>query len=565
MKTTKTLPLAELIRQIPGYDPYANCGDCWFDEAAAERAVRFFEKYLTHVKGELANKPFLLEDWQKAIIANLFGWKRPDGTRRYREAFAFIPRKNGKTAMVAGLVNYVLFWDGEPGAEIYSAAADRDQARLVFDQAKGMVLQNHKLSTNARVYNNSIVRQEKGSSYKAISAEANTKHGYNSHFIVVDELHAQPNRELVDVLATSTGARRQPMIVHITTAGYDRHSICYEKYDYACKVRDGVIPDPYFLPVIYEALAEDDWTKEATWYKANPNLGVSVSLEYMERECQRAKDSPAYENTFRRLHLNQWTEQDVRWLSMEKWDACNIAHRDLNGRECFIGLDLSSTTDLTAMAAVFPDRDGTRDVLAKFYVPEEKAHERELRDRVPYVLWGKQEYLTITPGNVVDYEYIRRDLLDMAKRYRIRKVSIDPWNATQLAVQLGQDGFEVEECRQGYHTLSAPSKQVDAMVASGKYRHSGQPVLRWCASNVAVEQDAAGNIKPSKKKSTERIDGIVALVMAEGQAMLAEPQTVSVYETRGMMALGDDDDGYIDTDGGDWGEDDEFLGEGRNG
>lgn len=566
MKTKQILPLADTARLIPGYDPFVDCGDCWFDEAAAARAVRFFEKYLTHVKGELANKPFALEPWQVAIIANLFGWKRKsDDTRRYREAFVFIPRKNGKTAMVAGLVNYVLFWDGEPGAEIYSAAADRDQARLVFEQARGMVLQNARLSANARVYNNSIVRQEKGSSYKAISAEANTKHGYNSHFIVVDELHAQPDRELVDVLATSTGARRQPMIVHITTAGYDRHSICYEKYDYACKVRDGVIPDPYFLPVIYEALAEDDWTKEATWYKANPNLGISVSLEYMQRECQRAQDSPAYENTFRRLHLNQWTEQDVRWLSMEKWDACNGAHRDLDGRECFVGLDLSSTTDLTALVAVFPDADGTRDVLARFYVPEEKAHERELRDRVPYVLWGKQAHLTATPGNVVDYEYIRRDLAELSKRYRIRKVSIDPWNATQLAVQLGQDGFDVEECRQGYATLSAPSKQVDAMVASGKYRHAGHPVLRWCASNVAVEQDAAGNIKPSKKKSTERIDGIVALVMAEGQAMVAEPTTTSVYETRGMIALGDDDDGVIDTDGNEWDEDDLYLGEGRNG
>lgn len=529
-KTKQTLQLDEVIRLIPGYDPFAHCGECWFDAQAAERVVRFFATYLTHVKGKLARKPFTLEPWQVAIVANLFGWKRPDGTRRYREAFVFIPRKNGKTAMVAGLVNYALFWDGERGAEIYSAAADRDQARLVFEQAKGMVLQNKRLASHSKVLGNSIVRESIGSYYRALSAEANTKHGYSVHFAVIDELHAQPDRELVDVLATSVGARTQPMIVHITTAGYDRHSICYEKYDYACKVRDGIINDPYFLPVIYEALAEDDWTKEATWYKANPNLGVSVSLEYMERECQRAKDSPAYENTFRRLHLNQWTEQDVRWLSMEKWDACNIAHRDLNGRECFIGLDLSSTTDLTAMAAVFPDRDGTRDVLAKFYVPEEKAHERELRDRVPYVLWGKQEYLTMTPGNVVDYEYIRRDLLDMAKRYRIRKVSIDPWNATQLAVQLGQDGFEVEECRQGYHTLSAPSKQVDAMVASGKYRHSGQPVLRWCASNVAVEQDAAGNIKPSKKKSTERIDGIVALVMAEGQAMV-NLQQQNYYES----------------------------------
>lgn len=537
MKTKRTSPLAKTIRLVPAYDPYANCGDCWFDEVAAARAVRFFEKYLTHVKGELANKPFSLEPWQVAIVANLFGWKRPDGTRRYREAFVFVPRKNGKTAMVAGLVNYVLFWDGEPGAEIYSAAADRDQARLVFEQAKGMVLQNQALSNHSRVYGNSIVRQEVGSSYKAISAEANTKHGYNSHFIVVDELHAQPDRELVDVLATSTGARRQPLIVHITTAGYDRHSICYEKYDYAGKVRDGIIKDPYFLPVIYEARAEDDWTKPATWKKANPNLGVSVSLEYMERECRHAQDSPAYENTFRRLHLNQWTEQDVRWLSMAKWDEGATPFVPEDGAECFIGLDLATTTDLCAMVAVFPLPSGEYGVVPKFYVPEDSARERELRDRVPYTQWARDGVLTATPGNVVDYEFIRADLQAMAERYKVRKVAIDRWNATQLAVQLGQDGLEVELFGQGFPSMSAPTKQLDALVVSGKIRHGGHPVLRWCASNVAVEQDAAGNIKPSKKKSTERIDGIVALVMGLGIQMQAEPDAGCVYNERGPIAI----------------------------
>ncbi len=353
----------EVIREIPGYDPYATAGDCTFDNKAAHQAIQFIES-LNHIKGAKGGTKIELEPWQKAIVANLFGWKRPDGTRRYREVFVFVPRKNGKSLMAAALVLCVLFTDAEPGAEIYSAAADRDQAALVFDVAKSMVLGDDELSGLCKVYQKAITREELGSSYKAISRDANTKHGYNAHCVIIDELHAQPNRDLVDVLMTSTGARRQPMVVHITTAGFDRNSICYLKYDQARRVRDAkpgdTDNDPSFLPVIYEAPAESDWTDEKTWFAANPNLDVSVSLDYLRRECQHAKDSPAYQNTFKRLHLNIWTEQDVRWLDMSKWDLCGltpIEAAELEGRECYAGLDLASTNDVAALVLLFPVED----------------------------------------------------------------------------------------------------------------------------------------------------------------------------------------------------------------
>ena len=322
MTSDATSTWDDVIGLVPGYDPQATAGDCWFDEEAADKVVGFFADCLVHVKGEFAGRPFLLEPWQQAIVANLFGWKRPDGTRRYREAFIFVPRKNGKSILAAGICIYMLFCDGEWGAEIYCAAAERDQAALVFDVAKQMVNHEPVLRDACRIYTKAITIESMGSTFKAISADASTKHGYNAHCAVIDELHAQKNRELVDVLITSTGARRQPLIVHITTSDFERPSICNEKHDYASKVRDGIIEDRAFLPVIYEAGRDDDWTNPEVWAAVNPNYGVSISKEYLAHECQRAQEAPTYENTFKRLHLNIRTEQDVRWISMERWERC---------------------------------------------------------------------------------------------------------------------------------------------------------------------------------------------------------------------------------------------------
>jgi len=513
---------------IPGYDPVATAGDCTFDHKAAERAIQFFGECLTFTAGEWMDRPFILQPWQQAIVGNLLGWKRPDGRRRYREAFIFVPRKNGKSELAGGLGILLTFADREPGAQVYCAAADREQARLVFNAAKTMVQAERELTKRSRIYTSAIVVPATGSALKVVSAEAYSKHGINAHGIIIDELHAQPNRELVDVLTTSTGARRQPLVIQITTADYDRESICNEKYDYACRVRDGVIDDPAFLPVIYEAAVDEDWTDPMVWARVNPNLGVSVSSEYLEREYRRARETPTYENTFKRLHLNMRTQQDVRWLALDQWDACGgeeIDESDLHGRYCHVGLDLSTTTDVSALVMIFRDDDGMVTLLPRFWIPGDNAHKRENRDRVPYATWARQGLIEMTPGNVVDYEVIRTRINELGKVYRIQEIAIDPWNATHLATQLSGDGFELVSFGQGFKDMTAPTKELEKLVISGKLRHGGHPVLRWMASNVAVETDAAGNLKPSKKKSTERIDGITAAIMALGRALIQVPQS----------------------------------------
>lgn len=530
-----------LFALLPGYDPIATADGCWFDEATADRCIAFFAEYLTHIEGAVAGKPFVLEPWQAAHVGCAFGWKRANGTRRYREVFQYVPRKNGKSTELGGLINLVAFCDDEPGAQIYSAAADREQAALVYRQAKGMILQNAELSAGVKIYATfKSIEYPGGVVYKALSADADTKHGFNTHFVVVDELHAQPNRDLVDVLVTSTGSRTQPLIWYITTADIDRESICNEKYEYACKVRDGVIKDASFLPVIYEALPDADWTSEDTWRLANPNLGVSVSLDYLRRECLRAREVPTYENTFKRLHLNMRTQQDVRWLPLDKWDLCNgvCDPAALAGRTCYVGLDLSTKHDITAAVKVFPPTptDPLWRVLPRFYVPADRAEDRERKDRVPYMTWARQGLVTLTEGNVIDYEKVKADLIADASTYQVAEVAYDPWNATQIALQLQEAGATCVEFRQGYKSISEPSKELEKLILSHKIAHGGNPVLRWMAGNVAIDIDDAGNIKPSKKKSTERIDGIVALIMGLGRGIYSTV-TECAYDTRGVLSI----------------------------
>ncbi len=514
---------------VPGYDPWATAGTgmVW-DEAAAINAIGFFHDCLKHQEGKKALESFLLEDWQQAIVGNLYGWKT-DKTkliRRYREAFIFEPRKNGKTTLAAGIALKALFADGEYGAQVYSAAGDRDQAKLIYRQAAGMVRSDDYLSRMGKVYQNAIVFEERNSSYKAISREAGAAHGQNPHCVVVDELHVQKTRDLVDTLHTGMANRRQPMIVYITTAGYDKESICYEKYNYASQVRDGLVHDPSFLPVIYEAEPDDDWKDEATWHKANPNLGVSVSLEYLRRECQRAQDIPAYENTFRRLHLNQWTEQDVRAIPMDQWKECGMDFdlSLLEGEPCYAGLDLASKQDVTALVLCF--RQDERIIwVPYFWVPENAARDRERRNKTRFDQWIRSGAMMKTPGDMTDYSFIRNTLNELKRKYDIQEVAYDPWNGGQLAIQLQEeDGFSMVEFQQGYRSMTEPTKQLLGLLASGTLGHTNNPVLNWMAGNFAVETDAAGNLKPSKKKSTEKIDGIVAGIMALGR-MLVAPQT----------------------------------------
>lgn len=487
-----------------------------FDQDAADNAVAFFAECLTHVTGEWRGKPFVLSDWQADIVRNIFGWKRADGTRKYRTVFIAVPRKAGKTTLAAGLALYALYCDGEPGAQVINAAADREQAALCFEAAQGMVKNEPELESRSNVYRRSIVVPGSGSAYKVISSEAYSKHGMSCSYIGADELHAWPNRELWDVLTTSTGARRQPLSVVTTTAGYDRHSLCFELWDYALKVRDGIVEDDSFLPVIYAADKEDAWDDPATWAKAHPGLGISVKEEYFAQECAKAKALPSYENTFRRLLLNQWTEQDTRWLSMDAWDACADELPDLAGVTCYAGLDLSSTTDITALVLAFPV-GGTVYLKPYFWIPQDGIEKRVRRDRVPYDVWVRDGLIEATPGAVIDYEFIRAKLATLADQFHIKEIAIDRWNATQLSTQLDGDGFEVVGFGQGFASMAGPTKELERLIIGKEIAHGGNPVMRWMASNVSVEGDAAGNIKPSKKKSTERIDGIVATIMAIGR------------------------------------------------
>jgi phage terminase large subunit-like protein len=504
----------------------STCGKFWYDEAEAERIVKFFPAHLHHVKGPLAGQPFVLDDWQaNEIIRPLFGWKRVvDNTRRYRRVYVEVPRKNGKSTGIAGLGIVLLTADRELGAEVYSAAADRDQAAIVFDVAKSMVEASPSLSKRIQSFRRSMTVEATGSSYKVLSADAPTKHGLNASAILFDELHAQPNRELWDVLTTSTGARTQPLVIAITTAGYDRHSICWEQHEYALKVRDGLIEDDTFLPVIYSVSETADWTDPQEWAKANPGLGKSITMEYLEAEAKRASEVPAYQNTFRRLHLNQWTEQATRWIDMAVWERNEepVVEKLLEGRECFAGLDLASTTDIAALCLMFPPREDDERWQAfwRFWVPEEGIAKRAQKDRVPYDTWEREGWITSTEGNITDYDVIRRDIGALGTRFNIREIAYDRWNATQLTTQLEGDGFTMVPFGQGFASMAAPTKELLGLLTGDRMAHGENPVAKWMASNVTVRTDPAGNQKPDKGKSTERIDGIVAEIMALGRAMV---------------------------------------------
>lgn len=489
----------------------------YFDEDAADRAVVFFQNYLRHSKGRWAGRQFVLEPWQRDdIIRPLFGWKRADGTRRYRHALIELPRKNGKSTLAAGLALYLLTASGEHGAEVYSCAADREQARIVFAQARQMVESSPALMKRLKLFRNAITYPKKSGSYKVLSADAPTKHGLNSSGIVFDELHAQPNRELFDVMDTSIGARTQPLMIMITTAGYDLESVCYEQHTYAEQVAHGLVDDPSWFVYIAAAQPNDDWRSPATWRGCNPGYGVTIGEEYLREQVTRAIKSPAYENTFKRLHLNIWTSQETKWISRADWDACATPLPDLTGRLCYLALDLASKTDVAALVAAFPpvEDDPHTYVMPFLFVPGANLDDLGARNRAPYAAWVRDGFLIATDGVVIDYAAIERQVMRLAEIYTVGGVGVDPWNAAQMAQNLTAHGFDVIEYRQGYKTMSPASKEFEARVLDHSLAHGGHPVLRWMADNVMIVRDSNDNIKPDKAKSRQKIDGIVASIMA---------------------------------------------------
>jgi phage terminase large subunit-like protein len=497
----------------------------------ADHAVRVINK-LSHTKGPFARQLFKLRPWQEHQIVRPLFQTGENGLRKYRSSLVMMPRKNGKSELAAAFAIHGLMFDGEEGAEVYSAAADKDQAALVFNVAAQMIRNEPRLLALVDIIDSQkrIVHRKSGSIYRAISAEAYSKHGFNASRVIYDELHAAPNRELYDVLTTSMGARSQPLMIAISTAGYDRHSILWELYSHAKRVQENPGLDPTFLPVIFELAENADWTDEREWHKCNPALGDFRSLDDMRIAFQRAKEIQAQQNTFKRLFLNCWTEQAQRWIDMAAWDGCAGAtdwirlRESLTGRACYAGLDLSSRDDLTALVLVFEDPDEGMTILPFFWVPADGAEKRGRTDRVPYPQWIRDGLITATDGNVIDQGFIREDINQLAKVYQIKQIGFDPWNATKLCLELQGDGIQVVETRQGFRTLSEPTKHLGALVAGRTLRHGGHPVLRWMASNMVVRQDPNGNLAPDKSKVTERIDGIVASIMGIGAVLLNRAQ-----------------------------------------
>lgn len=497
----------------------------WFDGKLADRAVYFFRRFLRHSKGAYAQKPFELEPWQEHdIIRPLFGWRRVveglppwEWPRRYRKAYLEVARKNGKSTLGAGIGNLLTFADGEQGAEVYSAATKRDQAKIVHSEAVRMVKASPDLKANAYTILNNISVPRSNSKYEPLGADADTLDGLNVSGCIIDEVHAHKTRDVVDKIVTGTGSRWQPLVVMITTAGvYDKTSICWEQHQYGIDILEGHKKDETFFVYIATLDEEDDWMDEKVWPKANPNLGVSVSLEGLRADIKEAREKPAAQNNIRRYKLNQWTAQVNRWLMMDKWDACagQVDEDELKGKPCIAALDLASKKDLTGLALIFPTFPKVK-VLFRAFVPREGMLRRVKLDQVPYDAWERDGQLIATEGNVTDYGVIKACLAGFSKRYDLRRLYFDPWNASHLINEIQQEtGIECVEVAQTYNGLSEASKLLEALLLGEDIEHGGHPVARWCAGNVAIETDGQENYKPSKKKAKEKIDLIVALIMA---------------------------------------------------
>ena len=514
-----------------------------FDEAKAQRAVEFI-RCLKHTKGRWRGQAFDLLPWQETIIRDVFGTVKEDGFRQYNTAYVEIPKKNGKSELAAGVALYMTCGDNEWGAEVYGCASDRQQASIVFDVAVDMVEQCPALKKRIKPVMSvkRLVYKPTNSFYQVLSAEAYTKHGLNVHAVIFDELHSQPNRELFDVMTKGSGdARTQPLFFLITTAGTDRHSVCFEQHQKAEDILCGRKIDPTFYPVIYGASDDADWTSEEVWYQANPSLGHTIDISKVRNACLSARDNPAEENIFRQLRLNQWVKQSTRWMQMEKWDACAfpVDEGELLGRECYGGLDLSSSIDITAFVLVFPPRDDTEKYvfLPYFWIPEENMVRRVRRDHVPYDVWEKQGFLETTEGDVIHYGFIENFIDNLGKKFHIKEIAFDRWGAVQMVQNLEGLGFTVVPFGQGFKDMSPPSKRLMELVLERNVAHGGHPVLRWMMDNIFVRTDPAGNIKPDKEKSTEKIDGAVAAIMALDRAVRHGGSTGSVYDERGILAF----------------------------
>lgn len=509
-------------------------------EDPGRRAVDFINR-LTHT-GDFNGRPFELRPWQEEPVRRIFGTLQPNGLRRYSTVFAAFPRKQGKTELAAAILLYLLLGTGKRDQQLYSASGDREQAALIFRAAASMIRNDPRLSAVCQVYDGykRIACDPLNSFYQALSSDAPRKHGLRPNAVLIDEVHVLPNRELFNALVTAFGATVEPLTIMITTAGFDRTSLCYEQWKYAERVRDGEIDDPSFLPVLFAAGPEDDWTAEATWRKAMPALGDFCQLDFIRRECKRAQELPAYENVFRQLYLNQWTEQALRWIKVDDWLACGgpIDRQALRGMPCYAGLDLGVTGDMSALCLAFPDGRGGYLFLWHFWAPREGKWREEARNRDRYELWARQGWLTLTPGNTTDHQRIEDDIVELNEVHPIRQLDGDRAYATQILSRLfNVHGLPVKGISQGAVTMNEPTRRFEELVLAGRVRHGDNPIAAWNVANAAIRRNSTGLMHLDKERATERIDGLAACLNSLAAATECPDNEPSVYESRGLLFI----------------------------
>lgn len=524
---------------LPNYDAIKTKGDSVWNGKSALHAVRFIEQMCKYTQGTWAGKAFKLLPWQLYLVANLYGWMRPDGTRRYRQAHILIPRKAGKTELAASLALYHLLADDEPTPEVVGIARDREQARLCLSRAKSMSLQEPRLKSLVEIYQSRITAPSVFGAYKVLSADAPSAHGLNVSACIADEIHAmEDRRDLWEAVMTSMGSRKQPLMVSITTSGTLRTSLEFDLFQYGKKICEGVLDNPSFLPCLHYADESDDWTNPETWRKANPSLGITVQESWYTEEAKRATDQPSYETPFRTYYLCQHVTSSARWLKMSDWDLCKaeFTESDMALLPCYLGIDLGQTTDLSSIAAVWIDGEKLF-VKSWNYAPEVGAAIRARRDGVPYLEWQRRNWLTLTEGDTTDYNHIIGQVKQIASKNKVKMIGYDPYNAQNVGNDLEAAGLKVVRVPQSYLNLSTPTRMYERAVTGKHLSHDGNPVLSWAMSNVVTEQDFSGNARPSKRRSTERIDPVVAAVVALAASLHDEKIAASIYEKRGVIWL----------------------------
>lgn len=508
-----------------------------FDRRAALRASGFIER-LKHTKGEWAGSRFRLEPWQHFVLWNIFGWKNADGTRRFRYAYIEIARKNGKTALSAGVGLYMLFADGESRPEVYSAATVKDQAKICFADAVEIVRATD-LKHYLTPFRNSIVYEARGGMMKPLSSDYGTHDGLNPSCGIIDEFHAHRDSGMFDVIKSAFGARRQPLMFIITTAGFNKSGACYAYRGNVIKVLREVNEDDTLFGIIYTLDANEEWDDPRMWIKSNPNLGVSLSADYLADQVRDARNRPEAVRNVMTKNLNLWVDAERTWILDDTWQKCvgTTSPDELRGCACWGGLDLSNVSDITAYVLLFHENDRFQ-LVPYFWIPEERMLEKIRRENINYDRWVASGCVTVTPGNVIDYDFVKADILRRTADYDLRSSAYDRWNASQTIIDLQNEGMTCNPFGQGYGSMSAPTREFEKLVLTGRIEHFGNPVLRWMLASTVVKSDPAGNIKPDKERSTQKIDGIVASIMALGEWMTAQAADErNPYENRGLLTL----------------------------